>query len=371
MDNRERFFTALNLHQSDRVPYFDWFNYESIVNVAKVLFGDAFPVRDPNDEPSGFPVTDETYEYLDLQFKIIRKLDLDATIAWGLAGYEPVPGKKDIIKDSYGIIYQTSQHGEPIPIEGPVKDPSDLSKIASIEPNPEDFKLLEYFKEQVPERVLLFDCKEPFCRSWFFVGSMEKFLPLYILEPEFCLQLARIATDLIKKEIEIAIDKGAEVIFLGGDYAFRENTLMSRDQFNKFVNVFNFEICELAHKRGVPIIKHSDGNIWPILDDLIEAGFDGIHPIEPQAMDIMEVKKHLLGKACVLGNIDCAELLVTGKKEEVILTVKDTIQKVAPGGGYMLTSSNSIHPGCNGENVVAMFEAAKAYGSYSSSKKHT
>jgi len=52
--------------------------------------------------------------------------------------------------------------------------------------------------------------------------------------------------------------------------------------------------------------------------------------------------------------------MASGNKEEVISTVKDTIQKVAPGGGYMLTSSNSIHPGCNGENVVAMFEAARA-----------
>jgi uroporphyrinogen decarboxylase len=48
----------------------------------------------------------------------------------------------------------------------------------------------------------------------------------------------------------------------------------------------------------------------------------------------------------------------------VIETVKDTIRKAAPGGGYILSSSNSIHPGCKGENVVAMFQTARKYGVY-------
>ena len=114
----------------------------------------------------------------------------------------------------------------------------------------------------------------------------------------------------------------------------------------------------------MPIIKHTDGNLWPILNDLVEVGFDGIHPIQPQCMDIKEVKEQLRGKACVLGNIDCTYLLPFGSEEEVVATVRDTICKAAPGGGYILSSSNSVHPGCKGENVVAMFQAARKYGSY-------
>jgi len=76
------------------------------------------------------------------------------------------------------------------------------------------------------------------------------------------------------------------------------------------------------------------------------------------------VKEHLRGKACVLGNIDCTYLLSFGEKEAVVESVKETIRQAAPGGGYILSSSNSIHPGCKGENVIAMFEAAKKYGVY-------
>ncbi|MBW2037327.1 MAG: uroporphyrinogen decarboxylase, partial [Deltaproteobacteria bacterium] len=77
-----------------------------------------------------------------------------------------------------------------------------------------------------------------------------------------------------------------------------------------------------------------------------------------------EVKDHLKGKACVVGNIDCMHLLPFGTEEEVIAAVKETIKKAAPGGGYILSSSNSVHPGCKGENVVAMFEATQEYGTY-------
>jgi uroporphyrinogen decarboxylase len=103
---------------------------------------------------------------------------------------------------------------------------------------------------------------------------------------------------------------------------------------------------------------------WPILNDLLEVGFDGIHPIQPQSMDIAKVKEHMRDKACVLGNIDCTYLLPFGTKEEVVEAVKDTLRKAAPNGGYILSSSNSIHPGCKGENVIAMFEATKKYGRY-------
>ena len=70
------------------------------------------------------------------------------------------------------------------------------------------------------------------------------------------------------------------------------------------------------------------------------------------------------GRMALLGNIDCRELLVSGSEADVKDTVKKTIEKVGPGGGYILCSSNSIHPGCKPGNYVAMVEAAHQYGRY-------
>jgi uroporphyrinogen decarboxylase len=82
-------------------------------------------------------------------------------------------------------------------------------------------------------------------------------------------------------------------------------------------------------------------------------------------MDIGEVKTYLAGKMCVLGNIDCRDLLVSGTEEEVEQTVRETIEKAAPGGGYIISSSNSIHPNVRPENYIAMVRAAHKYGIYS------
>ncbi len=364
MNNRERFLTAVKLQEPDRVPCVDWFDQASILNTAKVLMGEEFPEMKTMQSVVDHTIDDDAYAYHDLQIEIIKRLDLDAIVAWALKDFEPLAGKEDLVKDGYGIVWRMTQHGEPVPVEGPVKQAGDLKKIAEIKPSHNDFKLLEYFKENAPDRVLVFGVVDPFRLSWSLLGAMEKLLPLYVMDPDFCLQLTRITTDLVKQELELAIEKGAEVIVLEGDLAFKANTFMSKDHYRRFLKPFHQELCELAHKRDVPVIKHSDGNIWLIIDDLIEAGCDGIHPIEPQCLDIAEVKKHINGKACIIGNIDCMHLLPFGAEEEVIASVKETIQKAAPGGGYILSSSNSIHPGCKGENTIAMFEATKKYGAY-------
>ncbi|MCK4816239.1 nucleoside 2-deoxyribosyltransferase, partial [bacterium] len=117
-----------------------------------------------------------------------------------------------------------------------------------------------------------------------------------------------------------------------------------------------------VHCRGSMIAKHSDGNVWQLLDEWMEVGFDGFHPIQPQCMDIKEVKHYVGKKMALIGNIDCRTLLVLGSEEEVKETVKETIEVAAPGGSYIISSSNSIHPNCKPQNYIAMVEAAHQYG---------
>jgi uroporphyrinogen decarboxylase len=139
---------------------------------------------------------------------------------------------------------------------------------------------------------------------------------------------------------------------------------MSPHDFKEYIRPYLEKIVEYAHSKSLMVIKHSDGNIWPILDDLVGIGFDGIHPIQPQCMDIGEVKRHLEDRAALIGNIDCQELLPDGTTDEVEQSVKETIETAAPGGGYIISSSNSIHPGVRPENYVAMVKAARKYGVY-------
>lgn len=151
-----------------------------------------------------------------------------------------------------------------------------------------------------------------------------------------------------------------------GDFAGESKLFMSSKHFREYFKPYHKEIVDHVHKRGLKIIKHTDGNVWPILDDLLEVGFDGFHPVQPQCMDIAEVKEHVGGNLCLSGNIDCRDLLCFDSEENVERTVKQTIETAAPGGGYIICSSNSIHPGVKPENYIAMIRAAHKYGVYPS-----
>jgi uroporphyrinogen decarboxylase len=162
-----------------------------------------------------------------------------------------------------------------------------------------------------------------------------------------------------------AIREGADAVVSGDDYANQHGTVMSPQHFRQFVLPYLKRSIDAAHDEGVPFIKHTDGNIWAILDDLVQAGIDALDPIEPAAgMDIGEVKAKYGDRIAVIGNVDCSFVLTRGTVEEVEEAVKETIAKASPGGGHILASSNSIHPAVKPENYKAMVEAARKFGRY-------
>jgi uroporphyrinogen decarboxylase len=98
---------------------------------------------------------------------------------------------------------------------------------------------------------------------------------------------------------------------------------------------------------------------------IVSAGPDGLNPIEPVAgMELKRVKQLVGDRVCLVGNIDCGKLLPHGTEEEVHEAVRQAILDAAPGDGYIVSSSNSIHSSCNPRNLVAMVEAVHRYGEY-------
>ncbi|MEM2960529.1 MAG: uroporphyrinogen decarboxylase family protein, partial [Candidatus Bathyarchaeia archaeon] len=97
----------------------------------------------------------------------------------------------------------------------------------------------------------------------------------------------------------------------------------------------------------------------------INAGFDGINPLEQTAgMDIGEVKAKYGDKLVLLGGIDCSQLLPLGSPQDVKRAVIKAIREGAPGSGYCLGSSGQIRPGTPLTNVATMFKTAAKYGQY-------
>ncbi len=360
MTGRERTLKALEPGQPDRVPIFEMgINEASIVNLGKHFTDDVPQIKHITDMS-----LEEVIQYMELLCLILRELGNDGVSTVFVIGKQRVG--EDLVRDKYGTTYRLSHVGEPIAMDGPVRGPEDLGPITDLlQPDPADFLMLRYVIDRMGTDVAhFFSIPGPFRFSWQLRGAMERLLLDYMLSPDLALELARITTRFCNAAVGMAAEAGADVVVLEGDLSFNTNTLMSPDQYRRFLKPFHSEVVRSAHEQGLKIIKHSDGNLWPILDDLLEAGFDGIHPIQPQSMDIKEVKAHLAGRAAVLGNIDCSFLLPFGSEQEVEETVRTTIRDAAPGGGYIISSSNSIHPGVKPENYIAMVKAARRYGAY-------
>jgi len=138
---------------------------------------------------------------------------------------------------------------------------------------------------------------------------------------------------------------------------------MSPQHFKKFIAPYLKMIVNVSHQGSVPIAKHTDGYLWPILDEIINSGADDLHPMEPQAkMSLKEVKDMYGDRVCVAGNVDVSCVLPFGTVEETVMEVKRCLKEAADGGGYILSPSNSIHDSVKPENFRAMMKAGKRYG---------
>lgn len=121
---------------------------------------------------------------------------------------------------------------------------------------------------------------------------------------------------------------------------------------------------EAAAAAGLPLIYHCDGTMWEVLPDVIECGFAAIQPVEPKAMDIVEVKRRYGKHLCLIGNVDLGGCLTRGTPAEVEAEVRRLLREVAPGGGYMVGSSNSITSYVPLDNYRALLTATRRWGSY-------
>ena len=156
-----------------------------------------------------------------------------------------------------------------------------------------------------------------------------------------------------------------DFIWTGDDYACNTGPMMSPDHFRELFYPGLRRVIGGFRELGVPVNKHTDGELWPIIDMIIDSGISCLDPIDPQAgMDLTEVKDKYGDRVALKGNVDCAQTLSYATVDEVIAETKEVIRKGGPGGGFILSSSNSIHASVKPENYMAMLDTLKEYGRY-------
>jgi uroporphyrinogen decarboxylase len=367
MTGEERFLAALRLEQPDTVPTFTkGMSPQAIVGVARELTDGADDVR--IDLMSALPDEDNA-RLMELYMLIHEELDIDGysnrdigLMYWG-SGLESIDDLH--VRDGWGVVYQRNPHGIAVPIGHPVESPADLERLPTPARAAPPTELVQIGAARFKGRkALVGDVLGPYTASWFLRGTVELLMD-FGSNPEFVHAVMRFATESGKVKLEGAVAAGMSMVTLNDDIAHKLGPFMSPSHYREFIAPYHRELVQFGKAVGLKMVLHSDGNLWPLIDDIVDCGFEGLHPLEPDAgMDLKQVKDRFGDRLCLIGNLSVTELLPTASPSEVEEAVIKAIEDAAPGGGYILSDSNVIDPGCKAENVITMMRAAKKYGSY-------
>jgi uroporphyrinogen decarboxylase len=201
----------------------------------------------------------------------------------------------------------------------------------------------------------------PFGLSMESVGQ-ETFLLLLHDDRPFIEKLLDARTEWFVGIAKYAADLGVDLLFMGDDVAYKGAPFVSPSDFEALMLPRYRRICQSVE---IPIIWHSDGDITPLLDVAVKAGFAGVHPLEPAAgMDLGEVKRRYGDRLVLVGNVDVSHVLCQGDLELVRSDVRRCMAQGKPGGGYILSDSNTLHEGCTTEAIIEMYHYAREIGGY-------
>ena len=201
-----------------------------------------------------------------------------------------------------------------------------------------------------------------------FMIGMEDCMTLVYKDRDFIEELLEISTVYWVRFVERALEEGVDFIWAADDVAFKTGLFLPPDIMKEMWLPHIQRIIEPAVNSGTPVMFHSDGKIDDIVPWLADAGVDCIQPMDPYGVDYRDYKKRFGSLVCLAGNIDIEFPLAHGTPEEVERDVREHMEVLKPGGGYVATSSHSIVNYIPHENFVAMINAIHRYGDYTEGK---
>jgi uroporphyrinogen decarboxylase len=343
MNSRQRVITALERRQPDRVPLFECVVDEGVMDA--ILPGCDY--------------------YAFNEFIGLDNVSQNRS-SWSRDNVDMIDEERGLFRDKWGVIRAFGPESTPAPIEGPIKTPADLKRYEPPDPEADDVlgQLPEIISRYKGKKAVTAISRDAFFNPAFLRGTTQ-FLMDMVDNPRLVHELIEVALSYDIRAMQRMVEAGVDVVVFGDDYADKNSTLMSPAHFKQFILPGLKRCVDAAHDAGAYVVKHTDGNIMPIIDMIVETGPDALNPLEPQAgMDIGRIKHEYGDRVALIGNIDCGYLLSEAPVEEVRRVTRETIEVAAPGGGYCLSSSNSIHSSVKPENFVAMVETLREFGDY-------
>jgi len=336
MTSRERVNAALKRQEPDRVPCCD-------LSVSRSLAQRMLGWKEPVSQSANLEANPYSAE--------------EAKEVAAFLGLDNIPY---VLRAPVYADKHAGQHGILFYGEGHIKTAADLAMVDL--PDPHDDALYadaERFLRQKGDYSAWFVTRLGIFPTMLSMGMEDFCVALYEDRP-LVERLLDLYTDWIEVVAERISGMGFDAFVSTDDMAFNTAPFFSPQVFRELVLP---RYRRVAPRIKIPWFIHSDGNILPFLDDLASVGVIGAHPMEKGAVDIRAIKKSHGDRLCLLGNVDL-NLLGAGTPAAVDQEVRELIRDVAPGGGFIVTSGNSLAGYCLPENVLAMTRAVRKYGRY-------
>lgn len=327
MTPRERVMTALSLGRPDRVPWVEAYVHPTLAN--QILGRTVTPAP-------GVRVVYELHE----------KLCLD-----------------NISYDFHAPLYaEIDQRGDLMLVRAPwLKTWEDLDKLQKWLPDNSVDSFYEGAKEYLKHKgdYAAICCLKIGVANTYNSMGYEDFIYKLTDEPEFIVACFEVWGEWCARVIERINNMDFDIAFVAEDIAFQQGPMVVPAQYEKYI----FPFCKkMFAKIAKPSIYHSDGNYTALFDYILQYGVKGLANLEPPCTDIFKVKQTYGKKACLVGNIDLHHTLTRGTPEETITEVKEKLERVGEGGGYIIASANGLTSYCKPDNVMAMNDAILKYG---------
>ncbi len=382
MTSKERILTVLNHEVPDRVPIIIGVSnatgikmktYRGIKSLAGIQAPDEYIYKWP--ELGTARIDEETMQRLKSDVRGVRDIHPADTLERNQTRDPHSP-----FIDSWGSGQKEIGPGEWFPGIHPLAELSSVEELESYPgwPDMSDPSRVAHVKSTAAALAeenqygimatpwLLFPLERAFAMQ-----GMDVFLLNLALNPDLAVALLEKTAALCKSLMGVFLDElgdMVDIIKIGDDLGTQESLLMSPKMYRELLKPIHADYIQFIKERtNAKVFFHTDGDVFPLIDDFIEMGVDILNPIQTSAgkmADLTTLKKQFGKNIIFCGGLDTHRVLPSGTTAEVREEVKRVIQLLGGGGGYMVSSVHTIMNDVPPENVLAMVDAVEEFGKY-------
>lgn len=201
------------------------------------------------------------------------------------------------------------------------------------------------------------------------IRSFEDWLMAHMLYPEYIEEVFEMQTQAMLKNLEIyrqAVGDRIQIVWISGtDFGTQNGEFFRLDVFRELYKPYYQRINDWVHKNTPwKTFFHCCGSIVNYLDDFVEMGVDILNPVQLSAKGMdPHMLKEKYGDKLVFwgGGVDTQQTLPFGTPEEVKAQVKERLEILSKGGGYVFAPIHNVVAKTPVENLIAMYEAVKEF----------